>query len=175
MMLLLCLRHDSRWLRPPSTERKLIIMPVENPPVYTIYEKRNYDDTYNTIFEYLVQNHGLTLAGSDLGKDFHRNPNTGFHGYSFMTDDNDTEFETIVFGEIMPDSVGTSINAKGNHFPLKPVSDPNIVCNFKPFIILFQITDDIKIKLPITLGIPTEAPERLCNLFENQIVTLNNI
>ena len=29
--------------------------------------------------------------------------------------------------------------------------------------------------MPITLGIPSEAPERLRNLFENQIVTLNNI
>jgi hypothetical protein len=33
----------------------------------------------------------------------------------------------------------------------------------------------MKIKLPITLGVPTNAPEKLRHLFENQIVTLNNI
>jgi hypothetical protein len=76
----------------------------------------------------------------------------------------------------MPDSLGTSINAKGNHFPSKPV---NILFNHSTMIkiltVLPQITDDIKIKLLITLGVPSNAPENLKILFENQIVTLNNI
>ena len=37
------------------------------------------------------------------------------------------------------------------------------------------ITDDTKIKLPIFLGIPTAAPEKLRHLFENQLVTLNDV
>lgn len=82
------------------------------------------------IFEYLIKNHKLTLAGSDLGKDFHRNPNPGFKGYSFTNPQSNTEFEAIVFGEIMSDSSGTSINAKGNHFPSKPVSIPSKIVNY---------------------------------------------
>lgn len=95
---------------------------MQNLSIPAFYKKRNDDGTYDTIFEYLIKNHKLTLAGSDLGENFHRNCNTGFDGYSFTDHNKNNEFETIVFGEIMPPSAGTSINAKGNHFPSKPVN-----------------------------------------------------
>ena len=89
------------------------------------FDKRNTDGTYETIFDYLKNLKNLTLAGVEYGKDFHHDHNVPFDGYTFITTndkDSPVEFQTIVFGEIMPERFGTHINARGNHNALKPVS-----------------------------------------------------
>ena len=146
----------------------------------TIYEKRKTEGIYESIFNYLVKLGPMTLAGAEFGKDFVTNNIDGFHGCTFTNKRENTEFETIIFGEILPEAAGTHINAKGNHFISNPVCLFLII--FKsPFNFIYflykakKITDDIKIKLPIVLGVPTGAPDHLRHLFENQIVTLNDV
>lgn len=141
------------------------------------YEHRVTDGTYDDIFDYLLKLNSLTLAGAEFEKDFVPNQIDGSHGCNYLNRLQNTEFETIVFGEILPEAAGTQINAKGNHFISNDVYFRTLKCNPLSFfdIQVKPITDDVKIKLPIFLGVPTAAPDKLRHLFENQIVTLNDI
>ena len=63
----------------------------------------------------------LTLADAEYGKDFYSKSDDDHWGRMFLNQKDHSMFQTIVFGEIMPPSTGTQINAKGNHFQTKPV------------------------------------------------------
>jgi hypothetical protein len=86
-----------------------------------IYDSRNSDDTYKDITDYLMKCGPLTLADAEYGKDFYSKSDEDHRGRTFLNQRDHSTFQTIVFGEIMPPSTGTQINAKGNHFQTKPV------------------------------------------------------
>ena len=82
----------------------------------TLYEQRNTDGTYDMIFQYLFDLNSLTLAGAEFERDFVPNQIDSIQGCNYLNCSQDSEFQTIIFGEILPDAAGTQINAKGNHF-----------------------------------------------------------
>ncbi|TFK59636.1 hypothetical protein BDN72DRAFT_780458 [Pluteus cervinus] len=71
-------------------------------------------------------------------------------------------FHTNIFGEVCGSGDGTQISAKGNHF-VGTTENPN------------YITDTTRVKDTIVLRAPTDAPEALVQIFEDQIGTLNQI
>lgn len=85
------------------------------------YDSRNTDDTYKDITDYLIKCASLTLAEAEYGKDFYSKTDDDHRGRTFLFQNDHSPFQTIVFGEIMPPSTGTQINAKGNHFQTMPV------------------------------------------------------
>ncbi|TFK58512.1 hypothetical protein BDN72DRAFT_865873, partial [Pluteus cervinus] len=71
-------------------------------------------------------------------------------------------FHTNIFGEVCGFGDGTQISAKGNHF-VGTTENPN------------YITDTTRVKDTIVLRAPTDAPDSLVRVFEDQIGTLNQI
>lgn len=68
----------------------------------------------------------LTLAEAEYGKDFYSKSDNNHCSCTFLNQRDHSTFKTIVFGEIMPPSAGTQINAKGNHFQTKPIRIINL-------------------------------------------------
>ena len=87
-----------------------------------LYEKRNTDNTYKDITDYLMKCRALTLADAEYGTDFISEYNGDLRSRTFINKKDRSLFQTIVFGEVMPDSAGTHINAKGNFFVAAPVN-----------------------------------------------------
>ena len=61
------------------------------------------------------------LADAEYSTTFYLKTEVNHCGRTYLNQSDHTTFQTIVFGEIMPLSAGTQINAKGNHFQTKPV------------------------------------------------------
>ncbi|KAJ7815595.1 hypothetical protein B0H13DRAFT_2461994 [Mycena leptocephala] len=132
---------------------------ITGDPVPTIFEERALCGMYDELTDTLVAMGDKALGNIDCPDDFSRYQPPYSSNIEFRTSAG-FEMRTIIVGEIAGPSQGTVMRAIGNYYTGN---------NFQPI-------DDTKLNVKdiLALVMPTHAPVRLANFFENQTVPLRS-
>ncbi|KAF8059268.1 hypothetical protein FPV67DRAFT_1426587 [Lyophyllum atratum] len=144
----------------PIVEREDTPSPEE---AYAVYEARATNGVFDTIAEGFQTMGPRALANAEVDVDFQRQIQGWSNNYSYIDCRSGKEWGPVVFGEIMPKSAGTILNAKGNHYPGRQG------CEFEP------LGDGSKSKDVFVIGRPTFATQIIEDLYMNQLGSLNEI
>ncbi|KAJ3905613.1 hypothetical protein F5879DRAFT_988130 [Lentinula edodes] len=126
----------------------------------TFTKRRDLGGVYDCLVDSFTSMGSSAIANADVDKTFFRYvPNEHQPDCQYYRDSESAEYSGNVFGEILGQAHGTFVGARGNHYPGPNASKPN------------QITDQTKTRCSIVIGCPSFAPDRLKNLWHNQLCT----
>jgi hypothetical protein len=80
------------------------------------YTRRVDDGTYRDITQQIKKLGNESLSFAEYGRNFNRKV-AGNGNYFYINTSDSKEFKVLIFGEICRPALGTSISAKGNHWP----------------------------------------------------------
>ncbi|KAJ3809825.1 hypothetical protein F5876DRAFT_77400 [Lentinula aff. lateritia] len=109
----------------------------------TFTKRRDLDGVYNCLVDSFTSMGSSAIANADVNKTF-------FH---YVPNEHQPDCQYY------RDSHSTIVGARGNHYPGPKASKPN------------QITDQTKTRCSIVIGCPSFAPERLRDIWHNQLCT----
>ncbi|KAJ7779472.1 hypothetical protein DFH07DRAFT_765757 [Mycena maculata] len=124
----------------------------------SVYEERDTCGLYEELVDALTAMGPKALGNIDCPDDFIRHMPAGYSSNIEFRDKEGFEFRTLIVGEIAAPIHGTVLRATGNFFASN---------DFKPI-------DDTKVNVKdiLALTMPTSAPMRMANYYENQTVPL---
>lgn len=142
------------------------------------YLARKENGVYSDLTDKIEKLGDKSLGGADYNQHFTRTLTPqGHYKYIAMNNDEEGDCHFVMFGQVCPLSMGTQLSSRGNKtnfgvnfFPTKS----NTSLTFSEFQ-GEPIDDKTSVKHVIVVGPPTHCDESTSIVYDNQIVTLQDI